>query len=86
MSSIEEAKAQLGQVVNESEGTAGALAEFKDTFDSLTDGVMAAIGNTATGTDMDIAKIYETAKNAVDSCVSALARAADASKTFADRL
>lgn len=86
MSSIEDVKAQLAQIVSESEGTAGALGEFHDAFDSLTDGVMAAIGNTATGTDTDIAQIYETAKSAIDSCIAALAKASDASKTFADGL
>jgi glutamate/tyrosine decarboxylase-like PLP-dependent enzyme len=86
MSSIEDAKQQLAKVVTESEGTASALAQFKDAFDSLTDGVMAAIGNTATGTDADIAKIYEAAKTSIDQTVSTLAQAAQASKDFATRL
>lgn len=86
MSSIEDAKTQLAQVVTESEGTASALAQFKDAFDALTDGVMAAIGNTATGADTDIANIYEAAKKSIDDCISTLAQAASASKDVANRL
>ncbi|TQL69073.1 hypothetical protein FB381_2974 [Nocardioides albertanoniae] len=86
MSSIEEAKAGLSQVVTESEGTASALTEFKEAFDSITQGVLASIGNTATGKDQEIAQIYQQAKDAVDGAISTLMKAADASKTFADGL
>lgn len=86
MSSIEDAKTQLAQVVAESEGTASALAQFKDAFDSLTGGVMAAIGNTATSADTDIAQIYDAAKKSIDDCVATLAKAASTSKEVADRL
>lgn len=86
MSTIEEAKTGLSQVISESEGTASALAEFKEAFDSLTDNVLAIIGNTSTGKDREIAQIYDQAKTSIDATISALIKAAQESKDFGDRL
>lgn len=86
MSTIEEAKAGLSQVISESEGTASALAEFKEAFDSLTDNVLAIIGNTSTGKDREIAQIYDQAKTSIDATISVLIKAAQESKDFGDGL
>lgn len=86
MSTIEEAKAGLSQVISESKGTASALAEFKEAFDSLTDNVLAIIGNTSTGKDREIAQIYDEAKTSIDATISALIKAAKESKDFGDGL
>lgn len=86
MSTIEDAKAGLSQVISESEGTASALAEFKQAFDSLTAGVLAIIGNTSTGKDHEIAHIYEQAKASIDTTISTLMKAAEESKDFSDGL
>lgn len=86
MSAVEDLQQALNSLANDCEQTAGALTEFKESFEDQANQVEGLIGNTATGADRAIAQRYERAKSAVDEAVAALAAAAQESSDYAARL
>lgn len=86
MSAVDDLRQALESLAGDCEQTAGALAEFKDSFDSQAGQIEALIGNSSTGADQKIAQRYDRAREAVEAAVAALLAAGQDSSDYSSGL
>lgn len=86
MASAGELKELLGQLADDSEKTSGDVQKFSDDFDDQAQSIQAALEGTSTGTDQEIAQIFQKAQESLSETVEALQNAAEAARKYAETL
>lgn len=86
MSDIQRLRAQLYQLVTESQQGAGSLGGFKQKFSQQSAQVQALIAGSATGADGDIAAVLDAAARSIGQATEALQIAAAQCRSYADQI
>lgn len=86
MSDIQRLKAQLYQLMTESQQGAGSLAGFRQKFGQHSAQVQSLIAGSATGADRDICELLDAAGRSIEQAVEALQIAGQGCRTYADQI
>jgi hypothetical protein len=86
MSDIQRLKAQLYQLMTESQQGAGSLGGFRQRFSQASQQVQSLIAGSATGADRDIAELLEAAGKSIDQAIQSLQIAAAGCRSYADQI